>query len=212
MAQRVRLTVMCLALVLVVGFLFLPSDETDKKVSTLPPFGGELSLKSHAGTPFSLSSVRGSFVLMFFGFTHCPEVCPLGLKKMSDVLDLLPKSSADRLAPIFITVDPLRDTSSVLASYLSSFSPKIVGLTGTEAEIADVVKRYAIYAEKVALHDSAHGESGHAESGHGNGDYTVNHTTHFILLDPRGNFVKLYADDLTAQDITRDLALVMGGG
>jgi protein SCO1/2 len=95
----------------------------------------------------------------------------------------------------------------VLASYLSSFSPKIVGLTGTEAEIADVVKRYAIYAEKVALHDSAH-----PESGHGNGDYTVNHTTHFILLDPRGNFVKLYADDLTAQDITRDLALVMGGG
>jgi protein SCO1/2 len=104
-------------------------------------------------------------------------------------------------------VDPLRDTPSVLASYLSSFSPKIVGLTGTEAEIADVVKRYAIYAEKVALHDSAH-----PESGHGNGDYTVNHTTHFILLDPRGNFVKLYADDLTAQDITRDLALVMGGG
>ena len=208
MAQRARLTVMCLALLLVVGFLFLPSDETDKKVSTLPPFGGEFSLKSHAGTPFSLSSVRGSFVLMFFGFTHCPEVCPLGLKKMSDVLDLLPKSSADRLAPIFITVDPLRDTSSVLASYLSSFSPKIVGLTGTELEIADVVKRYAIYSEKVPLNTEAHTNASHT----GHGDYTVNHTTHFILLDPQGNFVKLYADDLTAQDITRDLALVMGGG
>ncbi|MFM7631176.1 MAG: SCO family protein [Alphaproteobacteria bacterium] len=208
MAQRARLIVMCLALVLVVGFLLLPSDEADKKVSTLPPFGGDFSLKSQADADFSLYSVRGSFVLMFFGFTHCPEVCPLGLKKMSDVLDLLPKTSADRLAPMFITVDPLRDTPMVLASYLSSFSPKIIGLTGTEDQIADVVKRYAIYAEKVPLNTPAHDESGHM----GHGDYTVNHTTHFILLDPQGNFVKLYADDLTAQDIRRDLALVMGGG
>jgi protein SCO1/2 len=212
MGRRAYLLMALLALILVVVVFVLPSDSSEKELSALPPFGGDFSLKSHLGDTVTLSSVQGSFALVFFGFTHCPEVCPLGLKKMSDVLDLLPQTSSSRLAPIFITVDPLRDTPSVLASYLSSFSPKIVGLTGTEAEIADVVKRYAIYAEKVVLHDSAHPESGHAESGHGNGDYTVNHTTHFILLDPRGNFVKLYADDLTAQDITRDLALVMGGG
>jgi protein SCO1/2 len=205
MGRRFYLVVASLALLLVVVFFLLPSD---KKVSALPPFGGDFSLKSHLGNTFTLSSAQGSYTLIFFGFTHCPEVCPLGLKKMSDVLDLLPKTSLSRLVPLFITVDPLRDTPSVLASYLSSFSPKIVGLTGTEAEIADVVKRYAIYAEKVPLNTASHGESGHE----GHGDYTVNHTTHFILLDPRGNFVKLYADDLTAQDITRDLALVMGGG
>ena len=208
MARRAYLLMALLALLLVVVVFFLPSGSSDKKVSTLPPFGGDFSLKSHLGNTFTLSSVQGSYTLVFFGFTHCPEVCPLGLKKMSDVLDLLPQTSSSRLAPIFITVDPLRDTPSVLASYLSAFSPKIVGLTGTEAEIADVVKRYAIYAEKVALSTASHGESSHE----GHGDYTVNHTTHFILLDPRGNFVKLYADDLTAQDITRDLALVMGGG
>ena len=208
MGRRAYLLMAALALLLIVIVFVLPSDSSEKKTSALPPFGGDFSLKSHLGDTFTLSSVQGSFALVFFGFTHCPEVCPLGLKKMSDVLDLLPQTSSSRLAPIFITVDPLRDTPSVLASYLSSFSPKIVGLTGTEAEIADVVKRYAIYSEKVPLSTGSHGESGHE----GHGDYTVNHTTHFILLDPQGNFVKLYADDLTAQDITRDLALVMGGG
>ncbi len=208
MGRRFYLILASLALLLVVVFFLLPSDSSDKKVSALPPFGGDFSLKSHLGNTFTLSSAQGSYTLIFFGFTHCPEVCPLGLKKISDVLDLLPKTSLSRLVPLFITVDPLRDTPSVLASYLSSFSPKIVGLTGTEAEIGDVVKRYAIYAEKVPLNTASHGESGHE----GHGDYTVNHTTHFILLDPRGNFVKLYADDLTPQDITRDLALVMGGG
>jgi protein SCO1/2 len=208
MGRRAYLLMAALALLLIVIVFVLPSDSSEKETSALPPFGGDFSLKSHLGDTFTLSSVQGSFALVFFGFTHCPEVCPLGLKKMSDVLDLLPETSAARLAPIFITVDPLRDTPSVLASYLSSFSPKIVGLTGTEEEIADVVKRYAIYSEKVPVNTASHGESGHE----GHGDYTVNHTTHFILLDPRGNFVKLYADDLTAQDITRDLALVMGGG
>jgi protein SCO1/2 len=208
MTRRAYLLIAFLALLLIVVVFVLPSDSSEKKVSALPPFGGEFVLQSHLGTPFSLSSVRGSYALIFFGFTHCPEICPLGLKKMSDVFDLLPETSAARLAPIFITVDPLRDTPTVLASYLSAFSPKIVGLTGTEAEIADVVKRYAIYSEKVPLSTASHGESSHE----GHGDYTVNHTTHFILLDPQGNFVKLYADDLTAQDITRDLALVMGGG
>lgn len=207
MRRRFILLAASLTLLLAV-ILWAASSDSSEKQTSLPPFGGDFTLKSHLGSPFSLSSVRGSFALVFFGFTHCPEVCPLGLKKMSDVVDLLPKTLSLRLAPLFITVDPLRDTPEVLGSYLSSFSPKIVGLTGTEDEIADVVKRYAIYAEKVPVPDASHADSDHQ----GHGDYTMNHTTHFILLDPQGNFVKLYADDLTAQDITRDLALVMGGG
>jgi protein SCO1/2 len=208
MGRRFVLLAASLTLLLAVIFWASSSESPQEQGSSLPPFGGDFSLKSHSGSPFSLSSARGSFVLIFFGFTHCPEVCPLGLKKMSDVLDLLPQTSSARLKPLFITVDPLRDTPEVLASYLSSFSPKITGLTGTEADIADVVKRYAIYAEKVPVPDTSHADSDHQ----GHDDYTMNHTTHFILLDPQGNFVKLYADDLTAQDITRDLALVMGGG
>jgi protein SCO1/2 len=206
MGRRFILLAASLLLLLVVVFWATYSDSSQSTTSS-PPFGGDFSLKSHLGSSFSLSSARGSFVLVFFGFTNCPEVCPLGLKKMSDILDLLPQTSSVRLKPLFITVDPLRDTPEVLASYLSSFSPKIVGLTGTEDDIADVVKRYAIYAEKVPLPDTSHNGSDHQ----GHEDYTMNHTTHLILLDPQGNFVKLYADDLTAQDITRDLALLMGG-
>jgi protein SCO1/2 len=193
---------------LVIGSIFVWStSEGAKAPPQAQPFGGDFTLTDHTGKPFSLSSASGSYVLMFFGFTHCPEACPLGLKKMSDALALLPEASRARLVPLLVTVDPERDTPAVMASYLSSFSPKITGLTGTPDQIADVTKRYAIYSEKALLDPSSS-----SDSPQNKGDYTMNHTTHFILLDPQGAFVKVYPADQTPQDLARDLTLVMGGG
>jgi protein SCO1/2 len=216
MGRRSLLLMASLATLVVLAFVWSLSQETETKTS-LQPFGGPFTLTDHTGDAFSLSSVSGSYVLIFFGFTHCPDACPLGLKKISDALALLPDASSSRLVPLFITVDPARDTPEVLAAYLNSFSPKIIGLTGTQAQIADVTKRYAIYAEKVSLNTPPAGPDAHHEHGqahHGSNqtdtDYSVDHTTHFILLDPQGNFLKVYSTDQTAEDLARDLTLVMG--
>jgi protein SCO1/2 len=108
---------------------------------------------------------------VFFGFTHCPEVCPTTLYDLTQDLEALGKD-ADRLRVAFITVDPAQDTPELMKTYLGSFDPRIVGLTGTEEEIAAVAKAYKVYYRKVPT-----------ESG-----YTMDHTATILLMDSRGEF------------------------
>ena len=111
--------------------------------------GGPFTLTDHTGKRVTDQDFRGRNMLVFFGFTFCPDVCPSALQVMSAALDKLgPK--AERFVPILITVDPERDTPMQLASYVQSFHPRLVGLTGTPAEIDAVVKAYRVYVRKVA--------------------------------------------------------------
>jgi protein SCO1 len=123
--------------------------------------GGPFQLVDQNRAPFSDQDLKGKTFLVFFGFTHCPDVCPTTLFEMSEILRKL-GSDADRTAVMFITVDPERDTPESLKDYLASFDPHIRGLTGDPAAVAAVAKAYRVYFKKVPLEG---------------GDYTMDHTT-----------------------------------
>jgi protein SCO1 len=152
--------------------------------------GGPFSLVDQDGKPVSDRTYRGAPKLVFFGFTHCPDVCPTALAQASEVLRALgPKG--DRLRFLFVTVDPERDTAPVLKDYLGSFDPRIVGLTGTPEQVAATVKAYRAYARKVPLKD---------------GDYTMEHTALVYLMDGDDRFVGSFNLARSPEAAAADLA------
>ncbi|MEH2506689.1 protein SCO1/2 [Bradyrhizobium sp. AZCC 1578] len=140
-----------------------------------PAIGGPFTLVSTNGERVTDQTFHGKWLLIFFGYTSCPDVCPTALANVSAALE---KFSPSRLQPLFITVDPQRDTREVMANYLKSFDARIVGLTGTQAQIDQVTKEYRVY---VALDKSE-------ESGD---DYPVSHSGYLYLMDPKGTFVNV---------------------
>ena len=163
-----------LGLALCVGLVLLMSG----RFSDAPAFqgatvGGPIQLTDQNGQPFSDQSQRGKPFLVFFGFTHCPDVCPTALFEVSEIMRRLGPDAA-RAAALFISVDPERDTPAVLKEYLSSFDPNLQALTGDPAAIAAVAKTYRVYYKKVPLE----GE-----------DYTLDHTALVYLMDKQGRFV-----------------------
>lgn len=132
--------------------------------------GGPFRLTTHDGKVLSSEDLAGSPFAVFFGFTHCPEVCPTTLSEISHVFDDLGEEAGD-LTVLFITVDPERDTPEVLRDYVSSFTGRIVGLSGTPEQIADVAKAYRVFYEKVPTSD---------------GGYTMNHSAAIYLMGRDG--------------------------
>jgi protein SCO1/2 len=159
--------VSALALLATVLLLLPGPQQSASKV----PIGGPFRLTSHEGKAFTDEDLKGKPFAVFFGFTHCPEVCPTTLYDLTQDLEALGKD-ADRMRVAFITVDPAQDTPELMKTYLGSFDPRIVGLTGTEEEIAAVAKAYKVYYRKVPT-----------ESG-----YTMDHTATILLMDSRGEF------------------------
>ena len=139
-----------LAAVLVAGGLWhLGNIAAQRDVVTIPTgeavkIGGPFSLVDQNGVTRTDREFRGKYMLVFFGYTYCPDVCPTTLAVMKTALDMM-GSRADRIAPLFISVDPKRDTPQKLKSYLSSFGPRFVGLTGDDMAIASVAKEYRVY-------------------------------------------------------------------
>ena len=175
-ASRGRLlaVIVVLAILLAVGTLtaaVMLSTRASKGAGE-PMIGGSFTLTTQDGDKLTDADLKGTPFAVFFGFTHCPEICPTTLWEMSEALKQLGPDT--RLRVLFISVDPTRDTAPFLAKYLQSFDSRIVGLTGTEAEIADVGKKYRAFWEKVPLED---------------GDYTMNHTASVFLMDAGGRFV-----------------------
>ncbi len=135
--------------------------------------GGPFHLEDQNGIPVTDADMKGRPFLVFFGFTHCPDICPTTLFDMSQVMKAL-GPDANKIGALFITVDPQRDTPSVIKDYLSNFDPHLRGLTGDQASIDAAVKAYRVYAKKVPLE---------------NGDYTMDHTAIVYLMDKDGRFV-----------------------
>ena len=135
--------------------------------------GGPFQLEDQNGEPVSDADMKGRPFLVFFGFTHCPDICPTTLFEVSEVMRKLGKD-ADRTGVLFITVDPERDTPAALKDYLSSFDPHLRGLTGDPAAVNAAIKAYRVYAKKIPLE---------------NGDYTMDHTAVVYLMDKDGHFV-----------------------
>lgn len=135
--------------------------------------GGAFSLVDQDGKPVTEADVKGRPTLVFFGFTRCPDVCPTALYEITQAMAAL-GPDADQTQALFVTVDPERDTPEALKAYLSSFSPRIRGLTGSPEAVQGMVKAYKAYAKKQATKD---------------GDYTMDHTAIVYLMDKNGAFV-----------------------
>jgi protein SCO1/2 len=137
------------------------------------PLGGAFTLTDHEGQTATEAVFRGLPSVTFFGFTHCPDVCPTTLMEMAGWAEAL-GGDANRLRFIFVTVDPERDTPEVMRDYAAAFSPRIVGITGEPAAVQAMLRDYKIFSRRVPLED---------------GDYTMEHTASVILQDAEGNFV-----------------------
>jgi protein SCO1/2 len=153
--------------------------------------GGPFMLSDASGKKVTGADYRGRYMLVFFGFTGCPDICPAGLQLISAALDKV-GAKADGVAPIFISVDPARDTPQKVGTYVKNFNDRIVGLTGTPEEIAAVAKAYRVFFEKVP------NESAPAE-------YGMNHTSIIYLMDADGNYVTHFNPTTTVDAMAEKL-------
>jgi protein SCO1/2 len=152
---------------------FLPQSQTQTSGKAL--IGGPFTLTDASGKTVTDADYRGRYMLVFFGFTGCPDICPAGLQLISAALDKI-GAKADKVTPIFISIDPARDTPPKVGAYAKNFNDRIVGLTGTPDEIAAVAKAYRVFYEKTP-NESAPGE------------YGMNHTSIIYLMGPDGTYV-----------------------
>lgn len=172
------------------GYLFL-SGSQPAGLSV----GGPFSLIDGDRKPVTDQTWHGKYLLVYFGYTFCPDVCPTTLSNVADALDRLgPK--ADRLQPLFITVDPKRDTPAVVKQYAAAFGSRIVGLTGTPEQIAAAAKAYRVY---YAEH----------RTGPGPDDYSMDHSSVLYLMGPDGRFVAPVRADQTGAEMAASLAKLM---
>jgi protein SCO1/2 len=159
------------------------------KVAQPAAIGGPFQLTDQNGKAVTDKNLKGKPTLIFFGYTHCPDVCPTSLFEISEVLRALGKD-ADKVNAVFISVDPERDTPAIMKDYLSSFDPHLEGLSGDPAETAKVITSYRVYAKKVPTKD---------------GDYTMDHTALIYLMDRDGRFVSPFNLKRTPDEAAADL-------
>ena len=151
--------------------------------------GGPFRLTDQTGKTVGDADFRGRYMLVYFGYSFCPDVCPTTLSVMAQALDKLGADSR-RIVPVFITVDPARDTPKVLADYMKAFGPRFVGLTGSDADIKAVEKAYRVYAAKRPLE---------------NGSYGMDHSSVMYLMGPNGKMVSFYDEAISPDDLAKDL-------
>jgi protein SCO1/2 len=181
-------------LVLFFGAILLITGRAPSPIgSAVAAVGGPFHLEDQSGKTVTDQDMKGRPFLVFFGFTHCPDICPTTLFDISQVLRKL-GPDADRTGALFITVDPERDTPAVMKDYLSNFDPHLRGLTGDQAAIEAAIKAYRVYAKKVPLQG---------------GDYTMDHTAVVYLMDKNGEFVAPFDVSRSPEAAAADLRRYM---
>jgi len=174
-------------LILLLGLTLLP------RLQPLAPapaeIGGPFTLTDQQGRTVNDSDFRGKLMMVYFGYSFCPDVCPTTLNQMAQVYNQLAPAEQSQITPIFITVDPERDTVAQMAQYVANFSPALVGLTGTPLQVAIVTKAYHVYARKTG--DGA--------------NYGVDHSSVIYLMGKDGHFIRHFDSNASNQDITDGL-------
>lgn len=195
-------SLLALMAVIVVAFvvigvrLVIWSGQNSEGAKAIPAIGGPFHLTDHNGKAVSDRDFRNRYMLIFFGYTFCPDVCPTTLSTVTAVMEKLGPTYARKVVPIFVTVDPERDTVAVMKEYVGAFSPDIVGLTGSPDEVAKVAKEFKVYAAKVKGDRPEH--------------YTVDHSAILYLMGPDGKFVAHFTHGISVDDLAAGLKKHVG--
>lgn len=187
---------------LIVSSMVLASElminQPPARAATAVTIGGPFTLMAPDGASVTDDTYRGKWLLVYFGYTFCPNSCPTTLVEIATALRTLGADSA-KVQPLFITIDPQRDTPAVMRQYTESFDPRIVGLTGTPQQIAAVAKEYGAYYVR-------------HRTGAGTFDYVMDHSTYIYIMDPDGKFVRALDSDSSADRIADSLRDLLAPG
>ncbi|MEN2494783.1 MAG: hypothetical protein TECD_00691 [Hyphomicrobiaceae bacterium hypho_1] len=163
--------------------------------NTQPKIGGPFKLINQHGNRVSDKTFLNNYVVVFFGFTHCPDICTTALQTVTKTLESLGEE-AKKINIIFVTVDPIRDTPQILKKYLSHFDKRIIGLTGSQKEISEMIRNFRAYARKVKNNNFPN-------------NYTVDHSTFLYLLGPNGKFITHFAHHTPHKKIKTRISIEM---
>lgn len=197
MTRNLRILLACAIAPMVIGagglaaVMLVPLSPQRVVTGVTGGLGGPFTLTASDGRTVTDQTYRGKWLVIYFGYTSCPDACPTALNSMGVALDRLGAEAAS-LQPVFITVDPKRDTQEALAEYLKSFDPRIVALTGTEEQIAAVTREYRVYV-----------------SAHEGRDYLVDHSNFFYVLNPAGEFVNVVTGNASGEELADKLRQMM---
>lgn len=180
-----------LVLAVAVGSRFLVWSGGDHGGGGAGAIGGPFTLTDQDGRTVTDADFRGRWMLVYFGYTFCPDVCPTSLGVVAGAMDKLAPAEREKLVPIFISVDPDRDTPAVLKDYVAAFHPALLGMTGTAEQLAPVMKSYKVYAAKVKNDDPT--------------AYTVDHSSILYLMGPDGRFVAHFPHGTSADQLAAGL-------
>jgi protein SCO1 len=190
----VRVLMLCMMLTCLNACKPQPKAAFEATDITGADFASSLQLTNHHGKPASLSDFKGKVVVLFFGYTHCPDVCPTTMSDLAQAMKLLGKD-ADHVQVLFVTLDPARDTPEVLAKYVPYFDQRFLGLYGSESQIADTAHHFKISASK--------------QPPDARGNYSIDHSAGTYVYDPQGK-IRLYMNyGTSAAAIAHDLRLLM---
>ncbi len=197
------LAAFCFGALIAVWLYALENATGDMRVQTTGKtlIGGPFNLTDHTGAPRSDKDFRGKYMLIYFGYSFCPDICPTDLQKMTRALNLV-GADASKIQPIFITIDPERDTPEQMKSYVSNFHPTMIGLTGSLSNIDAVKKSYKVYGVKVD-------ENGKPSKNIVGTDYLMDHSPQTFFMDPNGKFISYFRFSTTAEQMATTIIKVL---
>jgi protein SCO1/2 len=169
-------------------------DTSGTAVETSALVGGPFTMIDHDGAQVTQADYTGRFMIVYFGYTFCPDVCPLGLQVIGDALDIFAEKGGDlkRIAPLFVTVDPERDTPEILKEYLSNFHPGLRGLGGSIEQLTQIARAYRVYYAKVKDETSS-------------ADYLMDHTAITYLMGTDGGYIGHFSHNVTPEEMSERL-------
>ena len=194
--QVVLLAATGIVIAAIAAFILYGGGTGGKGVASI---GGPFSLVDDEGQTKTDKDFRGRYMLIYFGYTYCPDVCPTALQSMTQAMDQLPPESQAKITPIFITIDPERDTAKQLKAYVENFHPRLVGLTGTPEQIAQTARLYRVYFGRA--------KDEREEST----EYLMDHSSIIFLMNPEGEYVTHFTHATTPEKMAERLSTVVGG-
>ena len=193
--QLVLLAVTGIFVAAIAAFVLYGGGTGGKIVASI---GGPFALVDHNGQPKTDKNFRGRYMLIYFGYTYCPDVCPTALQSMTQAMGRLDPKTQKKIIPIFITIDPQRDTAKQLNAYVDNFYPSMIGLTGTPAEIAKTAGVYRVYFNRAKGADKE------------STDYLMDHSSIVFLMDPNGEYVTHFTHATPPEKMAERLAKLAG--